>query len=112
MKKKLDYLYLNRKENGISRSPSLLLFSTGGLRKPTYLLPEDYDYLMSTLQSLIASGELIKPRTCLGPENYGFNVYSTNINEMYKGPDVIGQVKFISGTSWLFKFRTRKKYKL
>ena len=31
---------------------------------------------------------------------------------MYKGPDVIGQVKFISGTSWLFKFRTRKKYKL
>ena len=82
------------------------------LEKPTYLLPEDYDYLMSTLQSLIASGELIKPRTCLGPENYGFNVYSTNINEMYKGPDVIGQVKFISGTSWLFKFRTRKKYKL
>lgn len=82
------------------------------LEKPTYLLPEDYDYLMSTLQSLIASGELIKSRTCLSPENYGFNIYATNINELYKGPDIIGQVKFISGTSWFFKFRTRKKYKL
>lgn len=82
------------------------------LKKPTYLLPEDYDYLMSTLQLLIASGELIKDRTCVSPENYGFDVYAVNINEMYKGPGLIGQVRFISGTSWFFKYRTRKKYKL
>lgn len=81
---------------------------------PTYLLPRDYDYLMSTFQGLIASGELIKDRTCVSPENYGFDIYAVNLNprEMYKGPDLIGQIRFISGTSWLFKFLTRKKYKL
>ena len=84
------------------------------LNKPTYLLPEDYDYLMSTFKSLIASGELIKDRTCVSPENYGFDVYSVNLNprEMYKGPDIIGQVRFISGTSWFFKFITKRKYKI
>ena len=82
--------------------------------KPTYLLPEDYDYLMSTFQSLIASGELIKERTCVSPENYGFDIYAINLNprEMYKGPDLIGQVRFISGTSWFFKFKVKRKYKI
>lgn len=85
-----------------------------GKKKYTYLLPEDYDYLMSTFQQLISSGALIRERTCVSPENYGFDVYAININprEMYKGPDIIGQVRFISGTSWFFKFKVRHKYKL
>jgi hypothetical protein len=80
--------------------------------KPTYLLPEDYDYLMSNLLDLLNSGELIKDRTALSPENYGFDIYATNIRELWKGPDIIGRVRFVSGTSWLFKFIVRRKYKL
>lgn len=82
------------------------------INNPTYLLPEDYDYLMSTLQGLIGSGELIKPRICVSPENYGFDIYGVNIKELWKGPDILGQVRFVSGTSWFFKFKTKRKYKL
>lgn len=82
------------------------------ITKPTYLLPEDYDYLMSSLLDLMNSGELIKERTSLSPENYGFDVYAVNPRELWKGPDVIGRVRFISGTSWLFKFIVKRKYKL
>lgn len=82
------------------------------LEKPTYLLPEDYDYLMSNLQNLIMSGELLKNRTCVSPENYGFDVYAVNIRELYKGPEIIGSVRFVSGTSWFFKWKTKRKYKL
>ena len=82
------------------------------LEKPTYLFPEDYDYLMSNLLDLLNSGELIKDRTALSPENYGFDIYATNIRELWKGPDIIGRVRFISGTSWLFKFIVKRKYKL
>ena len=82
------------------------------LEKETYLLPEDYDYLMSTFQNLISSGELIRERICVSPENYGFDVYTTNLKELFKGPELIGQVRFISGNSWIFKYITKRKYKL
>jgi len=82
------------------------------LEEPTYLLPEDYDNLMYNLQKVILSGELIKERTCLSPENWGFNIFSTNLREFYKGPNIISKVRFISGKSWLFKFITKKKYNL
>ena len=82
------------------------------LEKPTYLLPEDYDYLMSNLLDLLNSGELIKDRTALSPENYGFDIYAVNMREFWKGPDIIGRVRFISGTSWLFKFIVKRKYKI
>ena len=82
------------------------------LEKPTYLLPEDYDYLMYNLQSLINSGELIKDRTCLSPDRFGFSVYSTNIRELWKGPILRGEINFISGNSWMFKWLTKRKYKL
>lgn len=82
------------------------------IKKPTYLLPEDYDYLMYTLQSLISSGELIKPRTIISPENYGFSIYAVNLKELFKGPRMIGNIKFISGKSWIFKLFTKLKYKL
>lgn len=82
------------------------------IQEPTYLLPKDYDYLMSTLQDLINSGELIKDRTCLSPENYGFDIYCTNLKELWKGPDRIGSVRFISGNSKLFKWLVKRKFKL
>jgi hypothetical protein len=79
---------------------------------PTYLLPRDYDYLMSSLSNMIGSGQLIEDRTCLSPENYGFDVFAVNLKEFWKGPNIIGRVRFVSGTSWLFKFVVRRKYKL
>jgi hypothetical protein len=82
------------------------------LTKPTYLLPEDYDYLMYNLMTLIQSGELIKERTALSPENYGFDVYAVNLRELWKGPEVIGKVRFVSGNSWFFKFLVKRKYKI
>lgn len=82
------------------------------LKKPTYLLPEDYDYLMSTLQGLIGSGVLIRDRVCISPENYGFDIYCLDPKEFSKGPDLLGQIRFISGNSWFFKFKTKRKYKL
>lgn len=82
------------------------------LYKPTYLLPEDYDYLMYNLQSVINSGELIKDRTTLSPENYGWDFYSCNIRELWKGPELKGKIRFISGLSWIFKWKTKLKYKL
>jgi len=82
------------------------------LTKPTYLLPEDYDYLMYNLMTLIQSGELIKERTALSPENYGFDVYAVNLREFWKGPEVIGRVRFVSGNSWFFRFLVKRKYKI
>lgn len=82
------------------------------LEKPTYLLPKDYDYLMSTLQGLIGSGVLIKDRVCLSPENYGFDIYCIDLQNFNKGPELVGEVRFISGTGWLFRFLTKKKYKI
>lgn len=79
---------------------------------PTYLLPKDYDELMASLSELLASGVLIEDRTCISPENYGFDVYSVNMKEFWKGTSRIGRIRFISGTSWLFKLITRRRYKL
>lgn len=92
--------------------PTYYCLALEDLEKPSYLLPEDYDYLMASLQSLIMSGDLIKERTCLSPENYGFDIYATNLKELYKGPDVIGRIRFISGNSWLFKLKVKLKYKI
>lgn len=95
--------------------PTYYCLGLESLKKPSYLLPEDYDYLMSSLQSLILSGELLRDRTCLSPENYGFDIYSTNINdlaELSKGPEIIGRIRFVSGNSLIFKLKTKIKYKL
>lgn len=92
--------------------PTYYSLALEDIQKPTYLLPQDYDYLMATLQSLIMSGELLKERTCLSPENYGFDLYAVNLREPTKGPDIIGKVRFISGNSWFFKWKTKLKYNL
>lgn len=78
----------------------------------TYLIPEDYDTLMFTLKKMINSGELIKDRTTLSPENYGFDIYATNLKELWKGPDIIGSIRFISGKGKLFNWWIKYKYKL
>lgn len=81
-------------------------------KTPTYLLPKDYDYLMYNLRAIIMSGRLLEDRTCLSPENFGFDIFAVNPKEAWKGPDIIGNIRFISGTSWLFRFRTKRKYRL
>lgn len=82
------------------------------LKKPTYLLPRDYDFLMMNLENLINSGELIRPRVHVSPENCGFDVYSVDYNELHKGPQIKGRIRFVSGNSWIFRFLTKRKYKL
>jgi len=84
------------------------------LVEPTYLLPEDYEKLMYNLNKLIGSGKLIEERVCLSPENWGFNVFWTNPRELEKGPDILagGKIRFISGNSWLFKWKTKVNYNL
>lgn len=82
------------------------------LKKETYLLPDDYDYLMMTLSDLIKGGKLLEERTCLSPEDFGFDIYSVNMNSFSEGPQIIGKVRFISGYSWWFRFKTKRKWKL
>ena len=82
------------------------------LQKKTYLLPNDYDYLMSTLKELINSGRLLDGRTCLSPENFGFDIYGVNLRELWKGPEILGKLKFISGNSWFFKRLVKRRFKL
>lgn len=82
------------------------------LTKETYLLPEDYDYLMLTMSDLINSGKLLENRVCLSPEDFGFDIYSVNLASFSEGPQIIGKIRFISGYSWWFRFKTRKKWKL
>lgn len=80
--------------------------------KDTYLLPKDYDYLMGTLNQLIQGGKLKDERICISPEVYGFDVYLTEISTLRikEGPILIGQVRFVSGNSWLFKKLIKIKY--
>lgn len=102
-------------QKGVSVRLGLPLYYCLGLdsiTKPTYLLPEDFDYMMSTLADLIAKGRLIEDRTCLSPENYGFDIYAVDLREFWKGPDLLGSVRFVSGNSWFFRFKVKYKYNL
>lgn len=80
--------------------------------KPGYLLPDGYDYLMSELQNIIYSKRLLNDRTTLSPENYGFDIYDVDQAELWKGPEVKAQIKFISGSGWIFRWLVKRKYKL
>jgi hypothetical protein len=94
------------------RLPIYYCLGLDSLKSETYLLPKDYDYLMSTLQNLIADSRIIEDRTCLSPENYGFDIYAIDNKEFSKGPNILGSVRFISGNSWLFKLLVKWKFKL
>lgn len=101
-------------QKGVSIRLNLPLYYCLGIetiKKPTYLLPKDYDYLMSTLQNLISSGILIEDRTCLSPENYGFDIYRVNLRQFGKGPQLMGSIRLISGTSWIFRTYVKYKYR-
>lgn len=77
----------------------------------SYLLPEDYDYLMKSLASMIEDSKVLDDRTCLSPENYGFDIYALDPKQPSKGIERIGGVRFISGNSWLFRTYTKWKYR-
>lgn len=101
-------------QKGIAVRTNIPVYYSLGLEdieEPTYLLPDDYDYLMSTLRDLINSGKLLEDRTTLSPENYGFDIYAVNMRELWKGPGIIGSIRFISGVSWWFKFKIKRKYR-
>lgn len=101
-------------QQGNSVRLSLPIYYSLGLDsiKETYLLPKDYDSLMSNLSRLVASGKLLEDRVCLSPENYGFDIYYVDMKQFWKGPEIIGRIRFISGNSWLFKFITKIKYEI
>lgn len=77
----------------------------------TWLLPEDYDELLGGLSRLIKSGALLGDRVCVSPEMYGFDVYQADTRNLTKGVQILGSFRFISGTSWWFRWRTAKKYR-
>ena len=101
-------------EGTLVRLSTPLYYSLGlnELIKETYLLPENYYYLMRTLSDLIKGGKLLDERVCLSPEDFGFDLYLVNQAAFSEGPQVIGKVRFISGYSWWFRFKTRRKWKL
>lgn len=95
------------------RIPIYYALGLEDLIKPSYLLPKDYDYLMKTLGSLINDSRTINDdRICLSPENYGFDIYATDLKKFNEGLERLGGVRFVSGTSWFFKLYTKWKYKL
>ena len=94
------------------RLPIYYCLGLEDLKKPTYLLPKDYDSLMANLQKIIYDERILDGKTNLSPENYGFDIYAVNMREFTKGLEMMGSVRFISGNSWLFKLYTKWKYKL
>lgn len=80
--------------------------------KDTYLVPKDFDYLLGILNQLLQDGIFIKDRVCISPEIYGFDVYLTDSNTLKfrNGPVLLGQIRFCSGNSWIFKKLTKIKY--
>ena len=63
-------------QKGVSVRTALPIYYSLGLneiKKTTYLLPRDYDYLMQSLSGVIGSGKLLEDKLCISPENYGFD---------------------------------------
>lgn len=102
-------------QKGLKVAISVLNYYCENLKylKETYLLPGDYDFLMSSLSKVIESGVLLHDRVCLAPIEFGFKVYETpsQTTRLKDGPQLLGIFKFISGNSWLFKKVTKHKYK-
>lgn len=84
------------------------------LQEPTWLLPEDYDELMGSLQAVIMDpkGYLLKERTCISPQKYGFDIYVQDPLQPWKGPEIITEIRFVSGKGRLWKKRIENKYKV
>lgn len=105
---------LSFEQDGVKIYTSIPLYYSGKISeiKNTYLLPEDYDYLMGTLNQVIQSGKLSNDRLCISPEVYGFDIYLAEVNQLRfkEGPILLGQIRFCSGNSWLFRTLTKIKY--
>lgn len=102
-------------QKGVSVRTALPIYYSLGfsdIKKPTYLLPRDYDYLMQSLSGVIGSGKLLEDKVCISPENYGFDIYLVDLREFWKGPDKIGTIRFVSGNSWIFRQIVKFKFKL
>ncbi len=111
--KENNTIYFEQKGNSIRLSlPIYYCLGLSDIKKYTYLLPKDYDYLMQSLSSVISSGRLLNDRVCLSPENYGFDIYDVDLKEFWKGPEIIGSIRFVSGNSLIFRLITKFKYKL
>ena len=93
-------------------TPIYYVLGLDDLIKPTYLLPEGYDYLMSELKNVIDSGILLRDRTTLSPENYGFNIYAADPKNLSAGTEIKAEIIFISGRGRLFRWLVKRKYKL
>lgn len=93
----------------------LLNYYCGNLRniRKTYLLPEDYDILMRSMQVLISNNILVEDRLCVSPEIYGIDFYKTTVTtaSFREGPQLVGSLRFVSGNSWIFRMITKYKYR-
>ena len=100
-------------QHGLKVALSVLNYYCENLKnlKESYLLPDDYDKLMSTLASVIGGGVLLHDRLCLAPKKYGFTLYETRGNFLKEGPQFIAEVNFVSGDSWLFKKIVKTRFK-
>lgn len=94
------------------RLPIYYCLGLEDIKKETYLLPKDYIETMTNLLSIIQDSRILDQRTCLSPENYGFDIYALDYSQFSKGLEKMGKVRFVSGTSFLFKLITKWKYKL
>ena len=93
------------------RLPIYYCLGLEDLEKETYLLPGDYDMMMESLQKAIYDPRTLDERTCIAPENYGFNIYALDKNRFDRGLEELGRVRFVSGTSWIFRKWIKWKYK-
>ena len=59
---------------------------------------------MYNLKAAIDSGKLLEDRTTLTPTEFGFDIYSTDQTELFKGPKLVASCKLVSSNNWLFRF--------
>lgn len=91
---------------------SLGLEDLAGKENCSYLLTEDYKYLMTTLSESIYDSRVLEDRGFIvSPENYGFDLYAIDLKEFQKGLSLVGRVRFVSSNSWWFKLITKWKFK-
>ena len=94
------------------RLPIYYSLALEDLEGGSFLYAEDYKYLMDTLSTIIHDDRVLNDRgICVSPENYGFDVYAIDLAQFQKGLEIIGRVRFVSGTGWWFKFKTNWKYR-
>jgi hypothetical protein len=60
---------------------------------------------------MISSGILLADRTCISPENYGFDVYAVDLKQFKRGTNIVGKIRLVSGTGWFFRLYTKYKFR-